>query len=219
MTKNNKTITIVGAGLAGLSAAYELQRAGCRVTVLEARGRVGGRVHSVRTFSNGLVAEGGGEFIEATHTHMLALADQFNIKLASSGSWQSQENDWGCFEGRAGRVRDEKIWGFDFAAQVDYGWKSMSELSGKISDPYQPQAAREAERLDMQSAADWIQSLDVNPIVKKFFTTYIRSEYTCEPERLSLLDLCRNAKMYYSATQRPPSMRVVGGNDLIPRAL
>jgi monoamine oxidase len=219
MTTSNKTVTIIGAGLAGLSAAYDLQRAGWNVTVLETRDRVGGRVHSIRTFKNGLVAEAGGEFIETTHTRMLALANQFNLQLASSGSWQAQHNDWGCFEGKAGRVRDEQLWGFDFAAQVEYGWESMAQLSQKISDPYQPQAAREAERLDAQSAADWIQSLAVNPIVKKYFVTYIRSEYTCEPEKLSLLDLCRNAKMYYSTTERPPSMRVLGGNDQIPRAL
>ena len=119
MTLPNKTVTIIGAGLAGLSAAYELHRSGWNVTVLEARDRVGGRVYSIRTFPNGLVAEGGGEYIETTHTHILALADQFNIKLASSGSWQAQENDWACMDGKAGRVRDKIFWGFDFAAQVE----------------------------------------------------------------------------------------------------
>ena len=219
MISDNRTVTIIGAGLAGLSAAFDLKRAGWKVTVLEARERVGGRVYSIRTFKNGLVAEGGGEFIDQHHTRMLAFADQFNIKLAPSGSWQSQSGDWACFDGKAGRVTDNKIWGFDLAGELERGWESMSELGKKISDPHQPQAAHEAERLDSQSAADWIQSLDVNPITKKYFTTYIRSEYTCEPKKLSLLDLCRNAKMYYSTTQRPPSMRVVGGNDLIPRAL
>ena len=60
MTTTDKTVTIIGAGMAGLSAALDLHRAGWQVTVLEARDRVGGRVHTVRTFSNGLIAEGGG---------------------------------------------------------------------------------------------------------------------------------------------------------------
>ena len=82
MTSTNaKTVTVIGAGLAGLSAAYDLQRAGWNVTVLEARERVGGRVYSVRSFSNGLVAEAGGEFIEDNHIRMLALAKQFDLKL------------------------------------------------------------------------------------------------------------------------------------------
>jgi monoamine oxidase len=95
----------------------------------------------------------------------------------------------------------------------------MSELSQKIQDPYQPQAAQEAAQLDARSAMDWIQSTDLHPFAKKYFVQHIRSEYTCEPERLSLLDLARNARMYYTENVRPPSMRVIGGNDQIPRAL
>ncbi len=62
----DKTVTIIGAGMAGLSAAYELHKAGWHVTVLEARSRIGGRVYSVREFSNGLVAEGGASILTKT---------------------------------------------------------------------------------------------------------------------------------------------------------
>ena len=219
MTTNTKTVTVIGAGLAGLSAACDLHRAGSRVIVLEACNRVGGRVYSIRKFARGQVAEAGGEYIDAHHTRMIALAKQFNIKLGPSGSWQAQSGDWACFDGKAGPVSDKEVWGFDLAESLERGWAAMAELSKNIWDPYQPQLAREAERLDSQSAADWIRSLDIHPIAKKDFITYIRSEYTCEPERLSLLDLCRNAKMYYSTTERKPSSRVISGNDLIPRAL
>src|SRR5438128_11069829 len=51
-------VIVVGAGLAGLAAAHELTRAGVEVTVLEARDRPGGRVHTLREpFSDGLYAE------------------------------------------------------------------------------------------------------------------------------------------------------------------
>src|SRR5512139_2947226 len=99
LTKD-KTVTVIGAGLAALSAAFDLHRAGCKVTVLEARDRVGGRVYSIRKFSNGLVAEGGGEYIEEDHTRMVAFAKQFGLQMAYSGSWQSQSGDWASFDGK-----------------------------------------------------------------------------------------------------------------------
>jgi monoamine oxidase len=217
MALNNRTVTVIGAGLAGLSAAYDLQRAGWKVTVLEARDRVGGRVYSLRSFSNGLVAEGGGEFIEESHQRMLAFAKQFNLKLGHVGSWQAQ--NWAAFDGKAGPLSAVEIWGADLHEEVEVIWRALAELAKSVPDPNQPQAAREAERLDRQSAADWLAALDAHPLAKKDFIQHIRAEYTCEPERHSLLDLARNAAMYYASLERDVSYRVVGGNDLIPRLL
>ena len=219
MDSNNRTVTVIGAGLAGLSAAYDLHRLGWKVTVLEARERMGGRVYSLRGFSNGLVAEGGGEFIEESHTRLLAFARQFNLALGRVGSWQSQDRDWASFDGKTGPMSDASLWGMNLHEEADKIWLALSELGGRVPDSHQPQAARDAERLDRQSTADWVRSLDAHPLAKKVFLQHIRSEYTCEPERHSLLDLARNAAMYYLTRNRHTNYRVVGGNDLIPRAL
>jgi monoamine oxidase len=219
MVLKDRTVIVIGAGLAGLSAAYELQRAGWKVTVLEARDRVGGRVYSLRNFSNGLVAEGGGEFIEESHRRMLAFAKQFNLKLGKVGNWQGQARDWGSFDGKSGPMSNVDLWGVNLHEEVDKIWLALAELAKYVSDPEQPQTAREAERLDRQSTADWLNSLDVHPLAKKYFIQHIRSEYTCEPERHSLLDLARNAAMYYTSLERNMNYRVIGGNDLIPCAL
>jgi len=219
MPSNNKTVTIIGAGMAGLSAAYDLHRAGWKVTVLEARDRVGGRVYSLRSFSNGLVAEGGGEYIDDAHTRMLAFAKEFNLPLGRIGSWQGQKGDWGSFGGKHGRMNDEKLWGINFPDAIEKVWGEIAELGKKVQDPNQPQASKEAERLDRQSSADWLVALDAHPLVKNYFVQQIRAEYTAEPERFSLLDLARNSAMYYSTLERMPNSRVIGGNDLIARAI
>ena len=219
MTSKDRTVTVIGAGLAGLSAAYDLHRAGWSVTVLEARDRVGGRVYSLRGFSNGLVAEGGGEFIDESHKRMLAFARQFHLGLGKVGSWQGQAGDWAAFEGESGPMSDGSIWGTDLHDEVDKIWRALAELAKSVPDPHQPQRAPEAARLDRQSTADWLNSLDAHPLAKKHFVQHIRSEYTCEPERHSLLDLARNSAMYYTSLERNMNYRVLGGNDLIPCAL
>src|SRR5215210_4959447 len=73
---------VIGAGLSGLAAAYALKRAGWRVTVLEARDRLGGRVLSYSFKENpALVCELGGEWVGASHERVQALCREFGIAL------------------------------------------------------------------------------------------------------------------------------------------
>jgi monoamine oxidase len=124
MHSNDRTVTVVGAGLAGLAAAYDLHRAGWTVTVLEARSRPGGRVYSVRSFLHGQVAEGGGEFIEESHTRLLAYAKEFNLPLGRVGRWQGQKEDWASLEGRSGPLLSESLWGMNLQEEVDQVWRA-----------------------------------------------------------------------------------------------
>jgi len=78
-----KKVVVVGAGMAGLTAAYELQRAGHDPLVLEAQQRVGGRVCTLREpFSDGLYAETGAMRIPMSHDLTLAYIRKFNIKIS-----------------------------------------------------------------------------------------------------------------------------------------
>ena len=76
-------VIVVGAGLSGLVAAYELVRAGYNVRVLEARNEAGGRARTLREpFDDGLIAETGPARIPPVHDRTLGYIDHFGIKTS-----------------------------------------------------------------------------------------------------------------------------------------
>jgi monoamine oxidase len=77
-----KKVLILGAGMAGLVAGYELTRLGHEVTILEARMRPGGRVHTLHEpFSDGLYAEAGAARIPDEHDLTLKYVKIFDLPL------------------------------------------------------------------------------------------------------------------------------------------
>src|SRR3954471_19272737 len=93
---HGRSVVILGAGIAGLISAYELQQAGYRVAVLEARDRIGGRAWTVRggdriiqagradqvaTFDQGLYFNAGAARLPSTHRLILSYARRFGVQL------------------------------------------------------------------------------------------------------------------------------------------
>ena len=77
-----KNVLILGAGMAGLVAGYELSKVGHDVTILEARTRPGGRVHTLREpFADGLYAEAGAARIPDNHDLTLKYVKEFALPL------------------------------------------------------------------------------------------------------------------------------------------
>jgi monoamine oxidase len=77
-------VVVVGAGFAGLMAAYRVGRAGHEVVVLEARDRVGGRVWSQELVPGDprTVVERGAEFVLDGYDHLRAVASELGLQLA-----------------------------------------------------------------------------------------------------------------------------------------
>jgi monoamine oxidase len=94
-------IVVVGAGLAGLSCAYQLKQAGYRADLYEASDRVGGRCWTRRgDFAGGQIAEHGGELIDQGHTEMRQLAQSLGLDLDNLVSAQPNgTEDFFYFDG------------------------------------------------------------------------------------------------------------------------
>jgi monoamine oxidase len=76
-------VVIAGTGLAGLTAACELARAGAAVTLLDARPYIGGRVRTIREFAAQQHGELGGEFIDGDQKEIIDICRQFDLPLVS----------------------------------------------------------------------------------------------------------------------------------------
>lgn len=89
------TVIIIGAGLAGLASAMELTKNGFYVVLLEARDRIGGRIHS-HLLKNGSYVELGAQFLHGIKENpLLKLCDKFKIELKpySRSSWSAYDKD------------------------------------------------------------------------------------------------------------------------------
>ena len=73
-------VVVVGAGLAGLRAAELVRAAGRSVVVLEARGRVGGRTHTLHAGDPALAMDVGGQWVGPTQDHVISLAREHGVK-------------------------------------------------------------------------------------------------------------------------------------------
>jgi monoamine oxidase len=87
MSKNNSTTTqkiydviAIGAGIAGLKAAYDLQNKGLSVIVLEANDRIGGRIHTTTEFDSEFAIDLGAELVHTTTTPTWELINSQNLK-------------------------------------------------------------------------------------------------------------------------------------------
>ena len=112
-----KKVLVLGAGMAGLVAAYELTKLGHDVTVLEARTRPGGRVHTLREpFADGLYAEAGASRIPNTHELTLKYVKTFDLPLEPF-----YPNKLKAVRFDRGGREDVPIDGFVDAMTVNYG--------------------------------------------------------------------------------------------------
>jgi monoamine oxidase len=174
------SIVIVGAGLAGLNAAYQLKKTGYRATIYEASNRVGGRIFTVQNvFAPGLSTDYGAELIDSGHADMHSLIQEFGLSVADYEQASEQAlHDYFYFDG--------KVWPERTVAQ------ELAPIVARLyadADRLENDWERAGLELDRLSVAAYLDRLGVSGWIRRLMQQVITSEFGLEIDEMTVLHL------------------------------
>jgi monoamine oxidase len=218
-----RTIAIIGAGLAGLVAGYELKRRGHKVTILEARSRPGGRVHTLREpFTNGQHAEAGAMFVPSSHDLTIKYARLFGLTLKPIPARRLSPTLY--LHGR--KIAPDRPRGFNWPVHLSprESLMTLDEMSetylGPVLDQLgNPRAAgwppARLHALDRTSYGEFLRRRGASPGAIELMRLNDADLIGDGIESVSALYVLRETKFYETAYQ---TYSFAGGSDRLPFA-
>lgn len=217
-------IAIVGAGIAGLNAALTLQDAGLSCNIYEASDRVGGRMHSdSATWTDGMVSEWCGEFIDGDHDTIHQLIKRFNLNTIELG--QGKTDRFQSIMYFFNRYYGAEELAEDFQILAPLLQKQIEEAGFPTTHT---QFTREGFRLDHLSVYAWIEQYirgGHNTPLGRLLDTSCTGFYglnTNEQSALNLLYMFGPRDQTQAPAAPQPmqrSCRISGGNEQLPQAM
>ncbi|MDP9080801.1 MAG: FAD-dependent oxidoreductase [Bacteroidota bacterium] len=179
--KKDKSIAIIGAGIAGLNAAYQLQKKGISATVYEASGRIGGRMYTMNNeFGPGITTDIGGEFVDNNHKDIIDLVSELGLSFYHLKEDKLAHKTF-YFGGKLLNDEDLKNAIQPFASQI---WKDFKSLPEIVSY----HAAAQFEQLDRQSITGYIKSIGITGWLYDFLNVTLTREYGMEASEQSAVN-------------------------------
>ena len=211
-----KRITILGAGLAGLAAGWELKQAGHDVTILEAQLHPGGRVHTIREgLSDDMYSEAGAGRIPNTHNVTLEWVKHFGLELEPF--FPKELSEVALMKGKRVKMPvgkpvdmsqvpldltpDERRIGLSNFDEHYYG-ETMRKIGNGIRDDWPPEIMRLADI----SMGDYLRQRGASPDAIHYMLFGFEQD--------AALDFMRDANSHHTESLS----KIKGGNDRLPRA-
>ena len=181
-TEGDADVAVVGGGLAGLSAARALARAGRSVVVLEARERVGGRTATIAVGAARF--DVGGQWIGPQQRRMVALAREYG--LATFPTFNSGRKILDVCGRRS--TYSGSIPSLPITSLLDLELASRVMERQRVRVPVEaPQTAATARRLDALSVEAWKWRLMRSARTRAVFDAAFRVVFGAEPSEVSVL--------------------------------
>jgi monoamine oxidase len=170
---DKKSVVIVGAGMAGLNACYQLKKQGIPSTVYEASARTGGRMFTMKNeFGEGITTDIGGEFVDATHTEIIQLMKDFGLSFYDLRKDKLEPKEL-YFGGRHVSNEELKKTFAPFVNRLVNDIKSLPEiLSYKTAENFR--------HIDNQSIAEYISGIGITGWLYDFINVVLTREYGME---------------------------------------
>ncbi len=176
-------IAIIGGGIAGLNAAYQLKKAGLKATVYEASNRLGGRIQSTTgAIGPGLVTDLGGSLINTDHADMLELVEAFDLKLFNRADDIKQLQLPGTAYFFENRMRSEQ----EVAENLRPLARQISKDAALLDQDYE-KFAPEFDQLSVKQYLDRHVDKIPAPFIRTLIENTMRTEYGVEPDGASAL--------------------------------
>jgi monoamine oxidase len=210
-------LAVIGAGLAGLSAARLAAAAGASVVVVEARERVGGRTLN-EDIGGGHVVEVGGQWIGPTQDRLAALAGELGVAtFPTYGDGQNVIEYGGRlrrYRGTIPRINPLVL------IDVERAQRRLNRLSRKVPLDA-PWEAPNAAALDAQTAATWMKRNVATKAGRMLLELGIEAVWAAQPEDMSLLHVLfyihsgGSLQMLFDTEGGAQQDRFVGGSQRI----
>ncbi|MGC3894467.1 FAD-dependent oxidoreductase [Pseudomonas urmiensis] len=201
------TAIVVGGGLAGLTAAYELQNKGWQVTLLEAKSGMGGR--------SGLATSewiGNGKAQPVLNQYV----DRFKLETLPAPEFVRTPGY--LIDGEYFNATDLATKQPATAEALKRYEKTLDDLARSIDDPLNPQANSTLFALDQINVSTWLDKLQLPTTARQLINQQIRTRYD-EPSRLSLLYFAQQTRVYRGVSDRDlRAARLPGGSPVLAQA-
>ncbi|MBC3273303.1 flavin monoamine oxidase family protein [Pseudomonas sp. SWRI81] len=203
----DKTAIVIGGGLSGLTAAYELQNKGWQVTLLEAKPSLGGR--------SGMATS---EWIGNDKTQPVLNKYVSAFKLGTTPAPEFVRTPSYLIDGDYFTAADLATKQPATADALKRYQKTLDDLARSIDDPQNPAATATLHALDQITVSSWLDKQNLPATARQLINQDIRTHYD-EPSRLSLLYFAQQNRVYRGVSDRDlRASRLVGGSQVLAQA-